>query len=90
MDSGYIYQISKVHKNREWPPGRPIISGINSLYARVGEYLDLFLQPLAANGKYFLKDSKDTIASLQNVQVGDATILVPVDVESLYTNIKQP
>lgn len=56
-----IYQIPKIHKIRHKPPGRPIISDINLLNVRVGEYLDLFLQPLAANGKAFLKDSNNTI-----------------------------
>lgn len=42
-----IYQVPKVHKNKIKPPGRPIISGINSVHSRLGEYLDVFLQPLA-------------------------------------------
>lgn len=45
-----MYQLPKMHKSKETPPGRPIISGINSLYSRIGEYLDTFFQPLAAKG----------------------------------------
>lgn len=33
-----IYQLPKIHKNPEHPPGRPI-SGINSIFSRIGEYV---------------------------------------------------
>ena len=84
-----IYQVPKIHKNKSKPPGRPIISGINSVHSRLGEYLDEFLQPLAAGGNSFIKDSKDVINTLTKVSVKDSTLLVTIDVESLYTNIKQ-
>lgn len=84
-----LYIVPKIHKNRTNPPGRPIISGIGSLYSRVGEYLDIYLQPLVIQGKSYLKDSRELIKSLSSVVVTENTWLVTVDVESLYTNIKQ-
>lgn len=42
-----IYQILKIHKCRVKPPGRPIVSGIDSLFSRLGEYLDCFFQSLS-------------------------------------------
>ena len=84
-----LYIVPKIHKNKTHPPGRPIISGIGSLYSRVGEYLDFFLQPLVVQGKAYLKDSKELIKSLASITVSEETWLVTVDVESLYTNIRQ-
>lgn len=84
-----IYQVPKIHKRKTKPSGRPIISGIGSVHSRLGEYLDIFLQPLAGKGKAFIKDSKDVINTLRQIEVDDSTLLVTLDVESLYTNIKQ-
>lgn len=52
-----IYYDPKIHKNQEKPPGRHIISEIESLFSRLGEYLDHFLQPLVPEGRSYLKDS---------------------------------
>lgn len=57
----------KVHKNKTRPPGRPFISGIGSVHSRLGEYLDVFLQPLVGKGQAFIKDSKDIINILKTV-----------------------
>ena len=35
-----IYTVPKIHKDKINPPGRPIVNGIESLTARMGEYLD--------------------------------------------------
>lgn len=78
-----------MHKNKTTPPGRPFISGINSLYSRIGEYLDTFFQSLASKGKAFLKNGKDLKGLLGDVCVDGPTLLVTADVESLYMNIRQ-
>lgn len=41
-----IYYLPMVHKDRLHTPGRPIVSGIDSITSRVGRYIDHFLQPL--------------------------------------------
>lgn len=40
-----IYYIPKIRKDKNTPPGKPIISGIESLTFRLGEYIDVHLQP---------------------------------------------
>lgn len=50
-----IYQSPKVHKNPSNPLGRPIVSGVDSLIARMWEYLDQFLQPLHRNAQLILE-----------------------------------
>lgn len=41
-----IYTLPKIHKDKLKPPGRPIVNGINSVGARIGQYTDWFLQPV--------------------------------------------
>lgn len=41
-----IYTLPKIHKDKNKPPGRPIVNGIQSVGARIGEYIDCFLQPV--------------------------------------------
>lgn len=89
VDNIIIYQIPKVYKNQTNPPGRPIISVINSISSRLGEYLDTYLQPLVQQYPAYLRDSKHLINMLENFWVDDNIILATVDVESLYTNILQ-
>ena len=38
-----IYTLPKIRKNEIIPPARPIVNGIGSVTARLGEYLDRFL-----------------------------------------------
>lgn len=41
-----LYYLPKIHKNAAQPPGRPIVSGIDSVTSRIGRYIDFHLQPL--------------------------------------------
>lgn len=84
-----IYQLPKVHKNPSKPPERPIVSGVDSLFARIREYLDRFFHPSAQKCPVYLKDSKDLMESLQGIEVDEEHILANIDVSSLYTNIQQ-
>lgn len=66
-----IYQIPKIYKSRFKPPGRPIVSGIDSLFSRLGEYLDFFLKPLSQEFPVYLKDSKELINLLKKIEITD-------------------
>ena len=72
-----------------FPPLRPIISGYNSCTARLSEYLDTFLKYQAKRRKSFLRDTKDFLLKLQTLKgkIPSESILVTMDVCSLYTNI---
>lgn len=74
-----IYYIPKVHKNPIKPPGRPIVSGIDSLTSRVGKYVDHFLQPAVTKTQ--------VIKEIASLSVEDDVLLVTADVSSLYTII---
>lgn len=62
-----IYYVPKIHKYQFNPPGRPIISGIDGLFSRLGAYLDSYLQPLVTGGKSYLKDSKQLIKEFKKI-----------------------
>lgn len=84
-NSGKI--LPKVHKTLVNPPGRPIISGIDSITSRVGKYIDFYLQPLVMGTPSFLKDTKHVLNTLSEVEWKDTYTLVTADVASLYTSI---
>lgn len=84
-----IYYVPKIHKSQSNPPGRPIISGIDSLFSRLGAYLDGFLQPLVKEGRSYLWDSRQLLDELRTLKNEETDILVTIDVNSLYTNIVQ-
>lgn len=74
-----IYNVPKIH--------RPIVSGIESLTSRLGEYIDLHLQPLVRKTDAYLKDTKHTLQLLKRFNTNEDLIMATGDVASLYTNI---
>lgn len=62
-----IYFLPKVHKNTLQPPGRPIVNGIDSVSARLGQYIDFSLKPSVSEDKSFLRDTKQFIQILEGV-----------------------
>ena len=85
----YIYTLPKIHKNfTTVPPGRPIVSGIGSLTEKISSFVDYFLKPHVLSLPSYVRDSSDFIQVLQTIEtVADESLLVTLDVESLYTNI---
>lgn len=51
----FIYTLPKIHKDKIKPPGRLIVNGINSVGARIGEYIDWFLQPVVKKKDHTLE-----------------------------------
>lgn len=84
-----LYYTPKIHKRLDKPPGRPIISGINSIFSRLGEYLDNYLKPMVKEGKSYLRHSLQLIQELQGIKGEEHWLLATIDVNSLYTSIEQ-
>lgn len=82
-----IYYLPKVDKSLTKPPGRPIISGIDSVTARIGRYVDQFLQPLVMATPSHLKDTSQVIKILADFEWREGCLLATADVASLYTVI---
>ena len=84
-----IYTVPKIHKSRENPPGRPIVNGIDSLTARMGQYIDYFIQPAVQATPAHLKDTKHILQLLDTVPVSEGrTLIATADVTSLYTIVQ--
>ena len=82
-----FYTLTKMHKPT--PVGRPIISGCDGPAERLFSFVDKLLQPIAQQQKSYLKGTTHFINFLEKTKVSENTILVSVDVMSLYTNIPQ-
>lgn len=82
-----IYFLQKVHKDPINPPGRPIISGLDSVTSQIGKYIDGFLQSLVSQTPSFIKDSSQVIQALGTMEWKESYIMATADVASLYTII---
>ena len=81
-----FYLLPKIHKEKI--PGRPVISSINCHTTKLSRYVDYYIQPLAAKGKSYIRDTTDFINKLQYIAyVPHNAILAALDVKSLYSNI---
>lgn len=82
----HFYHFPKIYKSIKNPPGRPIISGINSITCNMSHYLDLYLQEYVRKLPSYVKDSDKVIRSLDIFTSMGKTGLLTLDVTSLYTN----
>lgn len=83
-----LYTLPKVHKSLTDPPGRPIVSGTDSVFQASSIFLDCLLRPLAQSGRSFLKDTNHFLNHLDSFDGSlEDCLLVTLDVKSLYTSI---
>ena len=83
----YTCTFTKIHKPN--PVGRPIISGFDSPKERISSFVDYLLQPIEKVQESYLKDTTGFLNFIENKKVAKDTMLVSMDVTSLYTNIPQ-
>ena len=82
-----FYTLTKIHKPTL--VGRPIISGCDGPTERISSLVDRLIQPIAQMQDSYLKDTTDFINFIEKKKFPANTILVSMDVTSLYTNIPQ-
>ena len=88
-----FYLLPKTHKPiNKWPhpkmpPGRPIVSDINSDTYNSAKFIDHFLQPLSTSHPSYIKNSFDFKNKLNSIIIPNNCLLVTADIDSLYTNI---
>ncbi|CAH2285912.1 Hypothetical predicted protein [Pelobates cultripes] len=80
---GTFYMLPKIHKAGD--PGRPIITGMGTLTEQISGLVENTLKPLVTNSNSFIKDTTDFLSQITTLPAN--TILVTMDVESLYSNI---
>uniref|UniRef100_A0A8C5MMF6 Reverse transcriptase n=1 Tax=Leptobrachium leishanense TaxID=445787 RepID=A0A8C5MMF6_9ANUR len=83
----FFYTSPKVHKGLFPPPGRPIVAGTDSVFQPLAIFIDQYLQPLVPKVKSFIKDTKDFLLKIRDLQLPSGAILATLDVNSLYTSI---
>lgn len=83
--------LPKIHKAKwpqiDMPPGRPIVSDINSVSRNVANFLDYYLKPLAQNSHSYVSDTNHVIGILRHCILPADSIFFTLDVESLYTKV---
>ena len=81
-----FYILPKIHKPGN--PGRPIVSSCGAPTEGISHFVDYHLAPLVKNVPSYIKDTTDFLNKLQTISnVPPGTLLVTLDVKSLYTNI---
>ena len=83
---GRFYILPKIHKPGN--PGRPIVSSNSHPTERISQFVDYHLQPLVHKLLSFVKDTNDFLNKLLTIgNLPADSLLVTLDVSSLYTNI---
>ena len=82
-----FYSIPKIHKNKQNPPGRPIISGIGSITENTSRFVDFFLMPHVMSLPSYVKDTIDLLRKLDGLTISKDALFVTIDVEALYSSI---
>ncbi|KAM4034769.1 LOW QUALITY PROTEIN: uncharacterized protein ACNLHF_021459 [Anomaloglossus baeobatrachus] len=83
-----FYSLPKLHKGVDPLKGRPIISGVDNLMQNLGVYLDVILKPFVLSLGSYLSDTTDLLKKLEGLTFEEGTLLVGIDVESLYSSIR--
>ena len=80
--------LPKIHKNKDNPPGRPIISASSHPTEHIPEFVDYQLNPLVPKLPSYIKDTRHFLQKLDSLpELPDSCLLVTLNVSSLYTNI---
>ena len=66
---------------------RPIVSSCESPTENISQFLDHWLKPLMKALPSYLKDTTEFINEIKDIHVESDTLLVTIDVKSLYTSI---
>lgn len=83
-----FYLLPKLHKNLETPPGRLVVSDIGSLREPVAKYIDYFLKLILPSLPAYIQETTAVLNMTEQLgKVGEDTLLVTMDVDSLYTSI---
>jgi hypothetical protein len=87
-----FYHLPKVHKNKENPPGRPIVSGIGGPTEKLSKLVDHWLQPVVHKIPSYIQDTTHFLRIVEEWNksfepLPPETLIVSIDVVSLYTNI---
>ncbi|XP_033729648.1 uncharacterized protein LOC117318802 [Pecten maximus] len=83
--AGSFYLLPKIHKAGN--PGRPIINSIGHPTEKISKFIDFHLRSHVESLPSYLKDTTYYLKKTPCSNLPDDTLLVTMDVVSLYTNI---
>lgn len=84
----HFYGLPKLHK--PLVPLRPIVSSIDSPTYKLSKFLLPILNPLFGLNDSYIKNSKDFLAKLSQININNDDVMVSYDVSSLFTNVPVP
>ena len=88
-----FYVLPKIHKPlSKWtdlstPPGRPIISDVNTESSKVAFFIDYYINKFSTKLNSYIANSYDFVNKIKGIVIENTDILVTGDVNSLYTNM---
>ena len=80
-----FYGLPKIHKNNV--PLRPIVSSIGNITYGISKFLTQVLSPLVGKTKHFIKNSRDFVEKIAQLEVPPGRKMVSYDVTALFTSI---
>ena len=88
--AGRFYTLPKIHKPESPPPGRPIVSANGTATEAISAFADFHLKDLVPNLDSYIQDTTHFLQKLETIKsdhLPPHTLLITLDVTSLYTNI---
>ena len=82
-----FYKLTKIHM--PILVGRPLISGCDDPTEKISSFVETLPQTMAQLQQSYMKDATAFLHFIEKTKVGKDTILVSMNVSSLYTNIPQ-
>ena len=87
-----FYHLPKIHKCKENPPGRPIVSGVSGPTEKLSKLVDYWIQPLVQATPAFLRDTTHFLQVVEEWKqtydpLPQEALFVTIDVVGLYSNI---
>ncbi|XP_064464338.1 uncharacterized protein LOC135375592 [Ornithodoros turicata] len=82
---GRFYMLPKIHKPGN--PGRPIVSSNGTSTEKISTFVDHLLKDIPPKFPSYIKDTNHFLQIISDIEVPTGSLLVTLDVTSLYTNI---
>ena len=82
-----FYKLTKIHMLIL--VGRPLISGCDGPAGKISSFVETLPQTMAQLQQSYMRDATAFLNFIEKTKVGKDTILVSMNVSSLYTNIPQ-
>ena len=80
-----LYGTPKIHKNNT--PLRPVVSSCGSITYNAAKYLASILTPLVGKNCHSIKNTKELVDKLRDLEIPPARKLVSYDVTALFTSV---